>query len=452
MKYNQPFDQPSSPNAPYVDGNPSAGIQGSIVPAASIEYPQREIVNAIAAAGLLPSNGDLSQLLEMIKIADVFNHFKFGVNQGSATQWSTAIPSLPIMPPPDGTAIWFRPGYPSTPAGAVFSVNGSPFAPVVHPDLSPVTEGDIIPTGWVLLLYYQGNWQIANAGGASTRQTGALPMLTKNADWYVNDAIGNDTDYDGTSPTVLSAKVGPFKTIQRAANEVLKYNMNNYAQFIHVADGNYHGMTYFRPQNGTGWIYVVGNPTSPQNVNVVHDAATGVNQGCTFFQMGGYYDFDGFRFANTHPTGLDGWASNGGVSYLHNLRFGPCTRFHMSAGDSGCTVGFQGPSTITIEAGANAVSHISSTLVGYMTFPVALGAGYWPSLNILGAVAFQSFAHAGELGLLQMRYAAITGGGFVSGQSYTSIMNGILESVGGGADYYPHSLPGSVATGGQYGA
>jgi hypothetical protein len=168
--------------------------------------------------------------------------------------------------------------------------------------------------------------------------------------------------------------------------------------------------------------------------------------------MGGYYDFDGFRFANTHPTGLDGWASNGGVSYLHNLRFGPCTRFHMSAGDSGCTVGFQGPSTITIEAGANAVSHISSTLVGYMTFPVALGAGYWPSLNILGAVAFQSFAHAGELGLLQMRYAAITGGGFVSGQSYTSIMNGILESVGGGADYYPHSLPGSVATGGQYGA
>ena len=45
MKYNQPFDQPSNPNAPYIDGNPSAGIQGSIVPAAAIEYDQREIVN-----------------------------------------------------------------------------------------------------------------------------------------------------------------------------------------------------------------------------------------------------------------------------------------------------------------------------------------------------------------------------------------------------------------------
>ena len=122
MKYNQPFDQSSSPNAPYVDGNPSAGIQGSIVPAASIEFPQREIVNAIAAAGLLPDNGDLSQLLEMMKIMDVFNHFKVGINQGSATQWSTTVPSLPIMPPPDGTTIWFRPGFPSVVGGAVFSV------------------------------------------------------------------------------------------------------------------------------------------------------------------------------------------------------------------------------------------------------------------------------------------------------------------------------------------
>ena len=451
MKYNQPFDQPSSPNAPYVDGNPSAGIQGSIVPAASIEFPQREIVAAIQAAGLVADNGDLTQLLKMIKIADVFNHFKFGINQGSATQWSTAIPALPTMPPPDGTAIWFRPGYPSTPAGAVFSVNGSAFAPVVHPDLSPITEGDIIPTGWVLLLYYQGVWQIANSGGASTRQTGALPMLTKNVDWYVNGTTGDDTNYDGTSPTVLSAKVGPFKTIQRASDEVLKYNMNNYAQFVHVAAGNYGGMVHWRPLNGTGWVYVVGDPTTPQNVTVTHDATSGVFQGCCFFQSGGYYNYDGFRFVNTHPTGLDGLASNGGVMTIVNARFGPCTRFHISAGDSGCTVNLYGPSTITIEAGANAVSHICAVLVGYMTFPVAAGPTYWPTLNILGAVTFNSFAHGGELGCLQMRYSSISGGSFVTGKSYDVVMNGIVESVGGGADYYPHSTSGTIATGGQYG-
>ena len=46
MKYNQPFGI-SDPNGAYINGDPSAGIAGSIPPAASIEYPQREIVNLI---------------------------------------------------------------------------------------------------------------------------------------------------------------------------------------------------------------------------------------------------------------------------------------------------------------------------------------------------------------------------------------------------------------------
>jgi hypothetical protein len=50
MKYNQPLDQPNTPDAPYVDGSPGAGIQGSIVPAASVELDQREVVEVISRA------------------------------------------------------------------------------------------------------------------------------------------------------------------------------------------------------------------------------------------------------------------------------------------------------------------------------------------------------------------------------------------------------------------
>lgn len=77
MQYNQPLDQPTNPNAPYVDGSPAAGIQGSIVPAASIEYDQREIIAVInAAVGLTdfsgtvcvaPTNAILTQLLSAIE-------------------------------------------------------------------------------------------------------------------------------------------------------------------------------------------------------------------------------------------------------------------------------------------------------------------------------------------------------------------------------------------------
>jgi hypothetical protein len=79
MLYNQPLDQPSNPNAPYVDGNPKGGIAGSIVPAASLEYDQREVVEVINVAYTrgytdfsstpcaIPSNSDLKQLRKAIE-------------------------------------------------------------------------------------------------------------------------------------------------------------------------------------------------------------------------------------------------------------------------------------------------------------------------------------------------------------------------------------------------
>src|ERR1035437_10819759 len=78
MLYNQPFDQPSSPNAGYVNGNPATGTPGSIPPAPSIELPQREIVAVINYAythGLIdwstvncaaPTNSIATQLLSAI--------------------------------------------------------------------------------------------------------------------------------------------------------------------------------------------------------------------------------------------------------------------------------------------------------------------------------------------------------------------------------------------------
>lgn len=61
MRYNAP---PGSvdPNASYVTGNPVTKTKGSPVPSEAVEYPQREIVNTILAAGLIPDNTDLTQL------------------------------------------------------------------------------------------------------------------------------------------------------------------------------------------------------------------------------------------------------------------------------------------------------------------------------------------------------------------------------------------------------
>ena len=66
MKYNAPFGA-ANPDAAYINGNPSIGLAGSIPPAESIEYPQREIVRAIIDAGMVPANDDLGQLSKAIR-------------------------------------------------------------------------------------------------------------------------------------------------------------------------------------------------------------------------------------------------------------------------------------------------------------------------------------------------------------------------------------------------
>ncbi len=60
MKYTPPLGKEE--NTPYIDGDPVAGIEGSAVPAAAIENPQREIENAIKAQGLTPDENKLNQL------------------------------------------------------------------------------------------------------------------------------------------------------------------------------------------------------------------------------------------------------------------------------------------------------------------------------------------------------------------------------------------------------
>lgn len=64
MKYIQPVG--GAVDAPYVDANPGSGIEGSAVPAAAIEHPQREIENVIIGAGIAPAAGDLTQLRQAI--------------------------------------------------------------------------------------------------------------------------------------------------------------------------------------------------------------------------------------------------------------------------------------------------------------------------------------------------------------------------------------------------
>src|SRR5580765_4043931 len=92
MKYNQPYGI-SDPNGAYINGNPSTGTMGSIPPAASIEFPQRELVNMIVAAGLTPDNAVLNQLAQAIQSCYV----NFGIDQGTVNNLQITLQPVPTL-------------------------------------------------------------------------------------------------------------------------------------------------------------------------------------------------------------------------------------------------------------------------------------------------------------------------------------------------------------------
>jgi hypothetical protein len=341
------------------------------------------------------------------------------------------------MPPPVGTTLWFKPGVPSQNGGTVFSVNGSSFVPVVCCDLTPLAVGDVVASAWLLLFFDGSQWQVI---AGSTRQFGALPLLQSNANWYVNAASGNDTTFDGSAPIAGGGKIGPFKTLQRAADEVVKYNMNGYYQYVNIADGVY-GSVACHPTNGSGRVFWHGNFSNPGNVSV----QTNANLTAAFSMVGGYYGIRGLRFSATGGGASDSLLVVGPTDLTcRDIQFGPASRYHIGAG-GGANFGISG-GTVIIEAGANAAAHIgveSAATVGSNPYDV-------PSLNILGSVNLAAFISASILGLGAAFYNTITGKANVHGAMYSASGNGIVTTSGHGATHLPGDVAGSLSTGGQF--
>lgn len=95
MKYVKPLNE-TDENAGYTDADPAHGIKGSTVSSAAIEMPQREIVAAIIAAGLVPSGEDGGQLAQAIA-----KNIGNAVSPLAPKAMFQVVSALPASPDPD---------------------------------------------------------------------------------------------------------------------------------------------------------------------------------------------------------------------------------------------------------------------------------------------------------------------------------------------------------------
>src|SRR6266478_4557998 len=170
MQYNQPYG--GNIDDHFIDGVPPFGVQGSIIPAAAIEYTQREIVNFILKSQLSPSNGDLTQLSRSVQV-DLVN---WAIDTGTLNH---IVVTLDPAPPTlvAGLKVWTLVKFTNTGTTDV-NCNGI-IKPLLTQGLVNLPAGVIVANGIAIIVYDGTQWQLmlgtaATAGPAGpTGSTGA---------------------------------------------------------------------------------------------------------------------------------------------------------------------------------------------------------------------------------------------------------------------------------------
>jgi len=214
MQYNQPYG--GNIDASYIDGNPPFGIEGSIIPAAAVELPQREIVNFILKNQLSPTNSDTTQVARGVQIDRVNWAEDTGTLNHIVVDLDPAPPTLV-----KGLKVWTLVKFTNT--GTTDVLCNGILRPLLTQGLVNLPAGVIVALGIAIIVYDGTQWQLmlgtaATAGPAGpngiqgvTGNTGATgPAGAQGAQGIQGPAGPKGADGSPTSLVVLPFGVGAY--------------------------------------------------------------------------------------------------------------------------------------------------------------------------------------------------------------------------------------------------
>jgi hypothetical protein len=270
--------------------------------------------------------------------------------------------------------------------------------------------------------------------------SGARVKLNSPLSLYVNQSTGNDTNA-GTS-------LSPFKTLQHAANVVMQsLDLNGQTVVINFAHGTDTGGVTFRDMplgcGSGGGVQFVGDTSSPGSCIV---SVTGGN--CFVAGAGTTISISGFHLAATAGgSGITGCGLVGNqassISFDH-CEFDACATAHMYA-TSGAIIQSNGaPYAITGDS-APTPEHILVSGGGGVSVAGS-------TVTIGSARAFTDFVASALNSWVIANGMTFSGAGVAgtTGARYSVVKNGVVDTNGGGATYFPGNSGGSTASGGQY--
>lgn len=274
--------------------------------------------------------------------------------------------------------------------------------------------------------YLGGTAPVVNDGGLL-----AVQNLLETRNLYVR-TDGSDAN-DGLANTSTRA----FRTIQAAVNALSKLPYNplwwttalDSGFVINVASGTYAETVNLRDVRAVG-ATILGNETTPANVVVA-----GVTDGFVGIGLNTKWYLRGMKI--TAAAGSAIRLEQGSQVSYRTIDFGSCSSAHVFT-QTGAIAIADGNYSITSNALWHKIARTGSIIVTTDR-----------TVTLTGTPNFtQSYAFADDLSLL--RAVGMTFSGSATGNRYDVATNGVINTNGGGANYFPGNSAGSSATGGQY--
>jgi hypothetical protein len=249
---------------------------------------------------------------------------------------------------------------------------------------------------------------------------------------------GSDSTFGTTVGTAWATKQHAWDYCQK------NFDLNGFAITFQCAAGSYTDSVYCSGpmvgQNnqiggaGTTAPSVIfrGDPTTPTNVQVAN-----ANYALFLSLAGAAVHVTGFYLLSTGGICLT--AGDGGLMVFDAINFGASPAgTHIAS----LNWAFMVCSTASYTVSGGAATHCSASGNAFLAINTA-------TVTVSGTPAFSaSFAQAGDNGTLQS--LASTFSGSATGVRYSVSLNGVIDTGGGGANFFPGNSAGTTSTGGQY--
>lgn len=261
----------------------------------------------------------------------------------------------------------------------------------------------------------------ATVGGASINTSG-----TQSGTHSV--ATGNNSN-DGKS----TGRAGALLTIQKGIDLAAAIDGGIYSIAIQLASSRYLENPLLKDMMGSGSIGITGDAATPSNVII----DGGINKSTT----GSLYTVNGVTVIKASGSSSVAFTSKfGAVITILNIVFSTGFAYHMAASEGG-SIRIAGSYTIA----GNCNYHMQAFSFGRITLVAA------SSVTLTGTPAWGfAMASAPVTGQIDINSTVCTYSGAATGKRYEAALNSVINTYGGGANYFPGNVAGTTATGGQY--